>query len=238
MQPQQMMIDPSLQNELKSGEQVLWWGRCDPKRRARATNTYIAYYILYGVLCVAFFFLLFSVIQLAQSENTYLSGISSSTIALLVGTFILFGVMLYRISLTYRQQARQTTDLRNTTYGITNRRVIVMIARKQGPTVHSFTQSDIGQINRVETGAGWGDVAFGKVRQIQRGMRMLTVTEKLQGIPNARMVEDILARTFKNMDAGWSQEYMPQPQMQPYYPPMLTQYPAQQPASPASQPQE
>lgn len=79
-----------------------------------------------------------------------------------------------------------------------------MTASKQGFAVNSYTQHDIGQINRVETGGGWGDVSYGKVRQIRKGMRMISVTEKLVGIPNAHMVADSLTRTFKtNAQAPW-----------------------------------
>ncbi len=246
MQQQQMMIDLSLQNELKPGEQLLWWGRCDPKRKAKSINintgigvgAQTANYIIYSVLAIAGLGLIFNALHLISEENNLFGRPDPTSIFLLLFSIVLLLLFVYRIYHMYSLTQRQTTNLRNTTYGITNRRVIVMIAKKQGPTVHSFTQNDIGQINRVETGGGWGDVAFGKVRQIQRGMRTLTITEKLQGIPNAHMVEDILVRTFKSPDASWSPEYVSQPQMQPHYPPMLIQYPTQQPAPPASQPQE
>ncbi|MDQ2717161.1 MAG: hypothetical protein M3Z08_19850 [Chloroflexota bacterium] len=65
--------------------------------------------------------------------------------------------------------------------------------------MNSCTRDDIGQINRVETGGGWGNLSYGKARHIQRGNRLFTVAETLQGIPNVRMVEDLLSTTFKSV---------------------------------------
>lgn len=224
MQMEQAMVDPALQDELKPGEQLLWWGRPDPRRRAKTAGTQSISYIIYGVMVIVMAVLVASSIQLAQEETSYLSGPSTSTIALLIAAIILLGAYAYRIFLLYSQRAKYSITLKNTIYGITNQRVIVMTANPRGFAVNSYTHNDIGQINRVETGDGWGDVSYGKVRQMRSGLRTLNVTEKLVGIPNARMVADILARTFKNAGPGapW---YPPQtPALMLQYPPLPQEY--------------
>src|SRR5579883_2720835 len=53
MQSEPMMVDPYLQHELKPGEQLLWWGRPDPKHRARtgnASGVFITNIVIYSIL--------------------------------------------------------------------------------------------------------------------------------------------------------------------------------------------
>ncbi|MGH2506476.1 MAG: hypothetical protein ACRDHZ_03530 [Ktedonobacteraceae bacterium] len=216
------MVDPALQNELKLDEQLLWWGRPDPMRKAKSASTQTASYIVFGVLAVVAIFLLYNNINLIFEEISFFGRPDSDSIFLLFVSLGLLFIPLYRFYIFYSIAQKRTNDLRQTIYGITNRRVIAMTANKQGLSVNSYTQNDIGQINRVETGGGWGDVAYGKVRQVQRGRNTISVTEKLQGIPNAHMVEDILSRTFGNYTQPPQQAPMQAQQYQ--YPPLLLHY--------------
>lgn len=222
MHQEPIMIDPSLQNELKPNEQLLWWGRPDPARMVKNTNTQMATVIVFGLLLLVAIGLIFNNLRLIFEEISFFGQADSNSYFLLFISFLLLCVPSYRLYLLYSQTQKRINDLRQTIYGITSQRVIVMTASKQSFAVNSYTHNDIGQINRIETGGGWGDVAYGKVRQIQRGTRTITITEKLVGIPNAHMVEDILSRTFQNRG-----QFVPQTPMQAQqyeHPPMLLHY--------------
>lgn len=200
MQSEPMMVDPYLQHELKPGEQLLWWGKPDPRHRARTGNASalsMTNIIIYSILALVMVGLIIFDIQLFQEESA-LGGIDSTTVFLFIISIVLLGVYLYRLSQFYRQHMRSIANLRNTVYGITNERVIVITTTPGQFFINSYRANDIGPINRIETGGGWGDVSYGKMRQVQRGFRTITIVEKLVGIPNARLVEDILSRTFKN----------------------------------------
>jgi len=234
MQSEPMMVDPYLQHELKPGEQLLWWGRPDPNHRAKtgnASSTFIANAIIYGVLAPVVIGVFFFDIQLFQEESAF-GGIESTTVFLFFASIVLLGVYLYRLSQFYRQYMRSTANLRNTVYGITNERVIVITATPGQFFINSYRANDIGPINRIETGGGWGDVSYGKMRQVQRGFRTVMIVEKLVGIPNVRLVEDILIRTFKN-PAPAPTPYPPTPpEPQQHYPPTPQQYMPMPPQGP------
>jgi hypothetical protein len=233
MQTGPLQVDPYLQNELKPGEQLLWWGRPDPAHRVKSTGTVNTNYIIYGALAIAMVFLLFFDIHLINEESTDFSSPDPLTIGLLIISIILLSVYMYRIYMLYSATQKSTRNLRNTIYGITNRRIIVMTLVGQNFAVKSHTQSDIGQITRTETGGGWGDVGYGVPRAMQVGMRATTIVDKLAGVPGARLVEDILIRTFKNVNAVPQQIWYSQPSVEPY-PPSPQQYiqPPQLPSLP------
>lgn len=227
-----MMTDPFypfLHNELKPGEQLLWWGRPDAKHAAKRANTYTASYILFGLLTFVFIGLIFNGIHLILEEISLFGRPDSDSLFLLFSSIVLLAIPLYRLYLLYNLTQKHTNDLRQTIYGITNQRVLVITARQQGVAVNSYTQNDIGQINRVETGGGWGDVSYGKVRQIQRGLRTMTIVEKFTGIPNVHLVADILSRTF-----GHAAPSMPMQAQQYQQPPMMLHY-EQPPQAPGMQ---
>lgn len=228
MQTGPAMID-QLQNEVKPGEQLLWWGTPDPARKAKAVNTTTTAYIIYGILSVLMAGLVIFDIHLLQEDIMWLSGPDPFTVLMLLIGLGLLGINLYRIYATYSVTQKQITNLRNTIYGITNQRVIVMTAGQQGFAVNSYTRNEMGQINRIETGDGWGDVSFGRPRQIQRGTRTLTIVEKLVGVSDVRRVEDILIRTFKNTPPAMvpGQPVLPVQS----YPPMPQHYMQQPPQS-------
>lgn len=220
MQPQSVMID-YLQNEVKPGEQLLWWGKPELSRRAKTASTATVVYIVNGILAVLMLFLVAFDIHLLYEENSLLSEPDPFTILLLIVAIGLLGLNLYRIYAAYSTAQKYITNLRHTIYGITNQRVIVMTAGTQGFVVNSYGANDIGQINRVETGDGWGDVSFGKPRHVQQGARTLTLVEKLVGIPEVQKVADILTRTFKVTPSATPSAPIWHPQQ---YPPTPQQY--------------
>lgn len=221
------MVDSSLQQELKAGEQLLWWHRPDPAHRAKTGSVQTINLTIYSILALVMVALIIFDIQLFREESS-LNGIDSNTVILLLVSIVLLGVYLYRLFQLSHQRAQHATNLRNTIYGITNQRVIVMTATAQNFIVNSYRANDIGQINRVETGEGWGDVSYGKARHIQQGRRTLTIVEKLVGVPNVRQVEDLLVQTFKSAPAPGTPPVFYTAQTPPPYPPTPQSYQPQE----------
>ena len=234
MQSKTVMDNPYVQNELKPEEQLLWWGKPNLTRRLKNNTALYTNTILLGVLAIVALVLIFNSLNLLNEEIGFGDGLQSSTIFLLISCIALFAVSITRIVLFYNRIQKNVTNLRNTIYAITNQRIFVVTATSTSFAVKSHTRSDIGQIVRSETGEGWGDVSYGIPRAQQSGFRSVTVVDKFAGIPNARMVEDILIRTFKSGQQAPQQVwYPPQPQSMPVQPyPLRPQYPAQQPAQP------
>ena len=235
MQARPITIDLRLQSELKPGEQLLWWGRPDLARRVKNIGSVNASYLIYGILAVAMIGLVIFDANLLIEETAFSDGPQPFTIFMLLFSILLVGVYFYRIYAVFSIMQANNNNLRNTIYAITNQRILVMTQTRQNFAVKSHAHNDIGQITRTETGEGWGDVSYGIPRTRQIGLRTVAVVDKLVGIPNARLVEDILIRTFKNPSVPPQQTwYAPQPTEvpQPYYPP------AQQQPRPPFQPQE
>jgi hypothetical protein len=201
------MVDPSLQQELKPGEQLLWWGKPDLARRVKTSGVQTINLTIYGILALVMVALIVFDIQLFREESS-VGSIDSNTVILLLVSIVLLGVYIYRLYQFSIQRTQYTTNLKHTTYGITNQRVIVITATAQHFIVNSYRANDIGQINRVETGEGWGDVSYGKIRHIQRGRRTISIVEKLVGLPNVRLVEDLLVTTFKGA-SGTAPAFLP-----------------------------
>jgi hypothetical protein len=207
MQSGPIMVDPSLQQELKPGEQLLWWGKPDIAHRVKTRSVQTINLTISIILALVMAALVVFSIQLFREESS-IGSIDSNTVILLLMSLVLLGIYIYRLYQFFSQRTHQTTNLKQTTYGITNQRVIVITATAQHFIVNSYRANDIGQINRVETGGGWGDVSYGKARHIQRGRRTITIVEKLVGIANVRLVEDLLVTTFKS-DSGTAPAFSP-----------------------------
>jgi hypothetical protein len=235
MQTDSATVEPYLQRELKPGEQLLWSGRPDLARRVKNTGSVNTSYIIYSVLAIAMVFLIIFDIHLLTYESTFSSRSDPFTIFLLLIGIVLLGLYLYRIYALFNVTQKSNNNLRNTIYGITNQRVIVMTSTGQSFAVKSHAQSDIGQIIRTETSEGWGDVSYGIPHSRQVGWRTVASVDKLVGVPNARLVEDILIRTFKSPSAPPQQTWYAQLPVatSQAYPPVPQQYMPQ-----PSQPQE
>lgn len=235
-------IDPSLQNELKAGEQLLWWGKPDPAHSVKVNNRLKTVMTIWIILAIILLALSLACALLLHTEMSFpetwtiasLATLAISTIVLLLVSIAVFVFCLNRVYLLWKAQRKHAVDIKNTLYGITDQRVIVMTGSKQGLIVSSYTREDIGQISRIETGGGWGDINYSKPRQIQRGMRSVAVVSRLAGVPDVRLVEDILTRTFKNVAPP-----VPQSQQRPptpaHYPPAPEEYIQPQVQQPAPQ---
>jgi hypothetical protein len=233
MQSETVLDNPQVQNEMKPGEHLLWWGKPNLAHRVKSRIFYLNPIIM-GVLAVFTLVLIYNAWNLLIEEIGFYGSFQSTSLSLFVFCVFLFLFCLARILLFYYQIQKNFANLRNTTYAITDRRIIVITATSKSLAVKSHTRGDIGQIVRSETGGGWGDVSYGIPRSQQAGFRSVTVVDKLAGVPNAGMVEDILMRTFKNSQPvpqqGWYPSY---PQQQPYLSqPQYDAQPVQYPPSP------
>lgn len=233
MQSETVLDNPQVQNEMKPGKHLLWWGKPNLAHRVKSHIFYINPIIM-GVLAIFSLWLVYNAWNLLIEEVGFDGNLQGSTLVLLIFCIVLFISCLARILLFYYQIQKNRANLLNTTYAITDRRIMVITATSKGLAVKSHTRGDIGQIVRAETGGGWGDVSYGIPRSQQAGFRSVTLVDKLAGIPNAGMVEDILMRTFKNSQPAPQQDWYPSyPQQQPYPPqPQYNAQPAQYPPPP------
>ena len=207
MQPDTRGLDPNLYRELKPDEQLLWWGRPDPRRRATSMR-FTTQAVIYGVLSLLMLFGIVSITGLLSTTSTDL------LIPLLL-LFLIFVFCLLMFSLFLLLPRIVTSTLSRTVYGITNQRVLVITQGKRGPTTRSHTSSDFGPIERLESGEGWGDISYGRPRFMRMNGIQIRVLDQLNGIPHVRMVEDLLLRVFKDTQSGvpmyWNQlQQMPQ----------------------------
>jgi hypothetical protein len=244
MQSETVLDNPQVQNEMKPGEHLLWWGKPNLARRVKNHNTSLYINTIFmGILAVFMLFLVYNAWNLFMEEIDFSGSFQSTTLFLVILPSFMFILCLFRIALVYYQFQKARTNLVNTTYAITDQRIIVITATGKGFAVKSHTRGDIGQIVRMETGEGWGDVSYGIPRSQQSGSRSVTVVDKLVGVPNAWMVEDVLMRTFKSGPPAAPQQVWYPPQPQPQYYAQPTQYPPQpqyyaQPTPPQSYPSQ
>ena len=207
MQLEPRTVDPSVLRELRPGEQLLWWGRPDPQHQVRQDHAYT--YILLACIIAALAYLLYFCVETYFGTR---NGLLLAPIFLVICMLLLLVLVLYAYLRLYRKLA---SDLRHTTYAVTNQRIIVMVANPQGLNVTSHTAEDMGAIQLIETGDGWGDVSYGLPHTFAVGAARITIIDKLAGIPNARMVENLLNRTFKQMPSPGQQAWA-HPQPYPY----------------------
>jgi hypothetical protein len=221
MRTETVLDNPFVQQELKPGEHLLWWGNPHPAHRIKPRPTFYVRPVIMGFLAIGSLVLLSFVWSLYQFVMDFDASIAGSILALFIACLLLFAVTTARVLIFIYQVRKHLTNLRNTTYAITDRRIMVITRTGKGVAVKSHTSGDIGQIVRVETGGGWGDISYGIPHTRQMGLRTTTLVDKMTGIPNAWMVEDILLRTFKHSQGA------PQPS---WHSPQAQEYPPQSPA--------
>ncbi len=190
MQLDPQIVEPAILHELRSGEQLLWWGRTDPKHQVR-TN-YVFSFIVYAAITCTVAALLYIDISLYISTHGFLPLLSAPFLALLLLLLLYIAYALYRLYHSINVNSR------NAIYAITNQRIITRVALKHGFMVTSRTAEDIGLIQSIETDDGWGDIKYGHPCPVQVGSASTTTIATLAGIPNVRMVENLLTSTFEN----------------------------------------
>ncbi|MDQ2887591.1 MAG: hypothetical protein M3Y39_16075 [Chloroflexota bacterium] len=200
---QQQEMEFSLEKELAEGEELLWFGHPDPSRRATMAGPTLAFIILtsvFGVLGILFLVaaLIISFFAIASRATAVVS-----LVFYIIGGTFLFLAILFGLFATFLRQ-----PLRQTVYGITNQRVIIL-RRGATLTVDSYTKNDIGHITRRERPDGSGDLIFANARSpygynynssaygASYGYGNMSGSGKFTGIPNVRATEQLLRSTFK-----------------------------------------
>jgi hypothetical protein len=193
MQEGEFIVDPLVLRELRDGEQALWCGRPDPKRRieggGRASALEWSVRLrLAGLLVVAILAAIsFFVQRRLPSAHTF------TLLLVLAAVLLLFSLAGSLPTYARRRSARR--DLRHFVYAITNQRILVINnARRHQEGVQSYTRQEIGRIQRFERD-GWGDIIFGQ------GGQQAGAAARFIGIPDVRSVEALLLKTFKDVDS-------------------------------------
>ena len=186
-------VDPRILQELRPGEQLLWWAQPDPKRRANRGQLLANTWTLWSVIAIAVITILLTVYNLfLQSTANYFD--TSSLLYSIVFILLMCIIVVRRLPFLARGR---TQDIRNTVYAITNYRVIVITTKNQY-IVNSHTKNDIGRIDRVERSDGYGDVTYGLPQTVAASYGAITGKATLSGIPDVRTVEALMIQTFKS----------------------------------------
>jgi hypothetical protein len=187
-------IDPNLLAELRAGEQILWWGYPNPKRRMRRRQ-FNMLTVRFAIILAVFLFMVYEDFTLVPDW----SFLETSTVLILIVANIVILFSLVYILLIYRTNLRVLGQFRYTVYAITNQRAIMITAFPgKVRAVASYSKDEIGTISRQEGQDGWGDLTFGILRPVNVGTRTVLAPSRFSGIPNVRRVEEIMFRTFKN----------------------------------------
>lgn len=195
----EFIVDPVVQRELHDGEQPLWCGRPDPKKRSeRGANTdafvWSVWLRLAGLLLVA---ILAAISFLLQRR---LPAAHTFILPLLLAALLLM-FSLSRSLPRYAKRRSGHANLQHIVYAITNQRILVISTVHHQARVRSYTRAEIGRIQRLERQKdGCGDIIFGQ-GQPGQGEQNAAAAPRFIGIPDVRRVEEILLRTFKDVDS-------------------------------------
>lgn len=186
-------MDPNLLAEMRPGERVLWWGRPNARRRVMNSRTRRSFWYL-GLASVLALILIgfdgFVFLSLHALDGSLVIAV------MLINAGLLFGIL--QPAYSFMQGWKHLRALRYTIYAITDQRALLLTAvpgKSRG--VVSYAKADIGTISRFEGKEGWGDLVFGLPRTTAIGGRRVVASASFGGIPQVRMVEEILFRTFK-----------------------------------------
>lgn len=195
------VVDPLVQREMQDGEQLLWWGRPDPKRSGTHKGTRALELSVWLPLGVAFVLVLLAVffffMPMGPYKNTHFL-----PLLLVIGAGGVASSLPKKLP-RYHAARHQERVLARTIYAVTDRRVLVLTeASHQGVTAYSFTKGEIGRIDRFERD-GWGDLVFGPLRPPSPdNARLAPPAPRLAGIADVRRVEWLLLKTFKEGESA------------------------------------
>lgn len=197
MQQDPSDVDSNLFAELRAGEQMLWWGRPNPKHRMKRRQSQMITVRFAIVLSAFLVILIIDATMLPDIPYILRSGAYLLLLMLLFNMIVVYSffytLQVYRVHLHLQKQ------LRHTFYAITDQRAFMMTALPgKSRAVVSYAREDIGTISREEGEGGWGDLTFGILRPATIGTRTRLTQSRFSGIPNVRRVEEIMFRTFKN----------------------------------------
>jgi hypothetical protein len=184
-------------NELESGETLLWTGQPNPMRSVLGALPIMVFGLFFGGF--AAFWIASPYLMMAHSPN----GVSHGPPLF----FTLFGVPFFLIGLSmvlsplgvYRKSLR-------TAYGITNRRIVIIDGGMMNSfSVKSITPEQMAGRTRTQQANGSGDILFPGALMTQIGnvqdfsasrSRSQFAPPGLLGIPQVKDVDDLIRDTF------------------------------------------
>ncbi|MCK6625603.1 MAG: hypothetical protein L6R45_10560 [Anaerolineae bacterium] len=185
-----------IQIELRPGEKLLWSGRPEPKRLARQGGNVVM--VVFGLVFIGFAVLWLSsaimpsleVLNTPLPEATQTEWMITLLAPLFSLPFLLVGLGLMSVPYWAYRQAFKTM------YALTDQRAMIIVNGKT-LLVSSYSDKDIGDIEPVERSNGRGDLIFAS--ELVRGRGSTSYTRKIGfiGIPDVRMVEQLMLDTFK-----------------------------------------
>jgi len=174
------------QSVMRTGENLLWSARPDPRRIALQTLPIFIFAIPWTAIALYW---------IAAASGFHLPDLDSRNVFTyfpLFGLFfVLFGlVMLALPFLAYRRAKR-------TFYAVTDQRCLIITSGKT-TYVDSYWDEDIGAIQRIDRRNGTGDLIFtasatGAAKDLTRIRKAV-----FYGIPNVHLAEDIARSAFAN----------------------------------------
>ena len=140
--------------------------RCATRPVARAIERSVwlplGVILILALLAVLFFFV---PLTLGPFKTPHLLSL------LLVICAVLVASSLPKKLSAYRAVQQRERTLKETTYAISDQRILVIVRTRQGVNSYSFTRDEVGRIERFEGRDGWGDVVFGPIRAPQGSRR-------------------------------------------------------------------
>jgi len=188
-------MEASLSNELLEGEELLWSGRPDPQRRRIASPARV--FLILGLVFLPIGLLAVIIGLTLLLSSVFPPGFQAGSLGLFIpgGVFFVLGLVYLIIGLVGFFPSR------NTLYGITNRRVIIVrLGRYLG--VSSYGKRAITQVHRIERPDGSGDLIFvgnppygsSGNNQSNAGTSSTGRLGAFSAIPNVHLVEQKLIR--------------------------------------------
>lgn len=186
-------LESSLDNELLEGEEVLWSGRPDPRRRRIVFPTRPFFILGLVFMPVGLFIVLVGLVLLLISVFPPEARLSSLGVFIPGGVFFLLGIIYFLIGIA------GFSPPRNVLYAITNRRVIMLRPGRYLRAL-SYGKGAITQIQRFERPDGSGDLVFASTPAYSsagRNQSNATFSSAVRpgvfsALPNVRQVEQIL----------------------------------------------
>ena len=192
---QTQTLEASLNNELQEGEDVLWSGRPDPRRRRIVFPTRVFFILGLVFMPVGLLVVIIGLILLLSSVFPPGARVSSLGVFIPGGVFFILGLVYLLLGLV------GFFPPRNTLYAITNRRVIILRTGRY-LRVSSYGKRAIAQVQRFERPDGSGDLVFvttpaygssGRNRS-NTGTSSAGHQEAFSALQNVRQVEQMLTR--------------------------------------------
>ena len=124
----------------------------------------------------------------------------------LLGPVIFFSLMLCfflgranNARVLHRQIQADLKKLQQTMYAITTQR-IVEVSGTSVVSATSYSRKEIGKIDRIETQDGWGDIIYSSPLVLLPAIcpQVSLTTGRMVGIPDVRVVQELLLKTFKD----------------------------------------